>query len=343
MTTPIILSTVSIPIPKPSSHLTQVEALSSQYSSHRYGKFTRRQRLHFGQQGRWTSLGTSPNGTISPWGAKFHNSCDCVFFAIGDGIILENLASRFMNEVQVPEARAFYRFQIAIENVHSECTSSYLIPTSKTRHKRCISSAPLITSLLSPYLEKFLCHILAIKPCSFQQIWELYKKTEASFWTTGEVKLYQDLSECNFLTDGERYFITNVIAVFLPSKTALSLKILLVPEAHAFYNFQIAMENVHSNMYNLLLDTYTQYLPSTIPTDMGTLQEDRGFILDDREVNLSRDLSQWNSLIDGEQYFITYVIAVFLPSETALSLKILLVDSWTKYRIPKPVHFTAFK
>ncbi|KAG0455455.1 hypothetical protein HPP92_024438 [Vanilla planifolia] len=54
------------------------------------------------------------------------------FFAASDGIVLENLAGRFMCEVQLPEARAFYGFQIAIENIHSRCTASSSRPTSRT-------------------------------------------------------------------------------------------------------------------------------------------------------------------------------------------------------------------
>ncbi|RDX80900.1 putative ribonucleoside-diphosphate reductase small chain B, partial [Mucuna pruriens] len=323
----------------------------------------------------------------------------------------------------VPETHPFYSFQIAMENVHSE----------------------MYNLLLDTY---------------FPQIWELYKKAEALFWTMEKVDLSRNLSRWNSLTNGERYFITHVIVVFLPSETALSLKILLVSEACAFYSFQIAMENVHSEMYSLLLDTYVKdsaqkvhlfrvidnipfiaifkkdsmrsfkaeasfrmtgggplsgplpmelshrcffaigdgiilenlvsrfmnKVKSTlrctasyfIPTSKTLLKRSTSFaplitsllspslkkLLYDLlaikprsigrgpkrgpppcqasfwttgEVDLSRDLSQWKSLTDGEGYFITHVIIVFLPSETALSLKILL------YRFLKPRAFYSFQ
>ena len=64
------------------------------------------------------------------------------FFASSDGIVLENLASRFLNEVTIPEARAFYGFQIAMENIHSE-TYSLLIDTyiSKKEEKEQLFNA----------------------------------------------------------------------------------------------------------------------------------------------------------------------------------------------------------
>jgi len=72
-----------------------------------------------------------------------------LFFAAGDGIVLENLAQKFMGEVQVPEARCFYGFQIAIENIHSE-TYSVLIdtlikdPDERTRLFHAIETIPSV-------------------------------------------------------------------------------------------------------------------------------------------------------------------------------------------------------
>ncbi|RDX93779.1 Ribonucleoside-diphosphate reductase small chain A, partial [Mucuna pruriens] len=85
---------------------------------------------------------------------------DGEFFAIGDDIIFENLASRLMNKVQVPEARAFYSFQIAMENVHSECTAFCLIPTSKTLHKKvdlfhAIANIPFIAIFRKAFVPSF--------------------------------------------------------------------------------------------------------------------------------------------------------------------------------------------
>ncbi|RDX67632.1 hypothetical protein CR513_53466, partial [Mucuna pruriens] len=129
---------------------TRERSTSIIYSSHRYGKFTRRQRLHFGRRGRWTSLGNIPNATLSP---MIHE---------------QSTGSRSPCILQLSnnQAERLYSFQITKLNVRSECTASCLIPTSKTLHKMYTSSAPLITSLLSPSSEKLMCHLLAIKPHS---------------------------------------------------------------------------------------------------------------------------------------------------------------------------------
>ncbi|RDX67633.1 Ribonucleoside-diphosphate reductase small chain A, partial [Mucuna pruriens] len=121
------------------------------------------------------------------------------FFPIGDGIILENLASRFMNKVQVPEARAFYSFQIAMENTH-------YLP----------STVPIDMGTLQ----------------------------EGRGFNNDDMELSQDLSKWTSPNG------TLSPMFFFPSETALSLKIML--------SFQIAMENVHSEMYSLLLATYVK-------------------------------------------------------------------------------------
>jgi len=100
-------------------------------------------------------------------------------------------------------------------------------------------------------------------PIQYPQIWEMYKKAEASFWTAEEVDLSQDLRHWDTLTDGERHFITHVLAFFaasdgivLENLAGRFMKEVQVSEARAFYGFQIAIENIHSEMYSLLLETY---------------------------------------------------------------------------------------
>ncbi|KAL1451435.1 hypothetical protein WDU94_005811 [Cyamophila willieti] len=80
-----------------------------------------------------------------------------------------------------------------------------------------------------------------IFPIQYQDIWHMYKKAEASFWTAEEVDLSKDIVHWNKLTRDEKYFISHEVQV---------------TEARCFYGFQIAMENVHSEMYSLLIDTY---------------------------------------------------------------------------------------
>ncbi|CAN1807391.1 Ribonucleoside-diphosphate reductase small chain A [Linum perenne] len=100
-------------------------------------------------------------------------------------------------------------------------------------------------------------------PIRYQQLWEMYKKAEASFWTAEEVDLSQDMRDWKTLSSSEKYFVSHILAFFaasdgivLENLAARFLNDVQVPEARAFYGFQIAMENVHSEMYSLLLETY---------------------------------------------------------------------------------------
>ena len=101
-------------------------------------------------------------------------------------------------------------------------------------------------------------------PLRYHEIWQMYKKAEASFWTAEEVDLSQDLQHWHHrLNDDERYFISHVLAFFAASDGIVNENLLerfsgevQVPEARCFYGFQIMMENIHSEMYSLLIDTY---------------------------------------------------------------------------------------
>jgi len=100
-------------------------------------------------------------------------------------------------------------------------------------------------------------------PIKYPRIWEMYKKAEASFWTAEEVDLSQDQKDWEKLNDGERYFITNVLAFFAASDGIVNENLAVnfmsevqLPEARCFYGFQIMMENIHSETYSLLIDTY---------------------------------------------------------------------------------------
>ncbi len=101
-------------------------------------------------------------------------------------------------------------------------------------------------------------------PIQHNDIWEMYKKSEASFWTAEEIDLQQDTNDWeNKLNDNERYFIKNVLAFFAASDGIVNENLaenfvaeVQYTEAKFFYGFQIAMENVHSETYSLLIDTY---------------------------------------------------------------------------------------
>jgi len=100
-------------------------------------------------------------------------------------------------------------------------------------------------------------------PVQDQDIWNMYKKHVASFWTAEEVDLSQDTKDWKNLNDDERHFIKHVLAFFAASD-GIVLENLLenfgldvqLPEARSFYGFQAAMENIHSETYSLLIDTY---------------------------------------------------------------------------------------
>jgi ribonucleoside-diphosphate reductase subunit M2 len=92
----------------------------------------------------------------------------------------------------------------------------------------------------------------------------MYKKAEASFWTAEEVDLSKDLTDWEYkLNNDERYFISHVLAFFAAADGIVNenlverfSKEVQIPEARCFYGFQIMIENVHSEMYSLLIDTY---------------------------------------------------------------------------------------
>jgi ribonucleoside-diphosphate reductase beta chain len=102
-----------------------------------------------------------------------------------------------------------------------------------------------------------------IFPIEYHDIWEYYKQHQAAFWTAEEVDLTHDLKDWESLSDNERYFIKNILSFFAASDGIVNenlaenfYKEVQYPEAKFFYGFQLAMENIHSLMYSLLIDTY---------------------------------------------------------------------------------------
>jgi len=100
-------------------------------------------------------------------------------------------------------------------------------------------------------------------PIVHDDIWHMYKKHEASFWTAEEIDLSQDLKDWDNLNEGERHFISHVLAFFAASDGIVNenlaanfLHEVQYPEAKCFYGFQVMMENIHSETYSLLIDTY---------------------------------------------------------------------------------------
>ncbi|MEM1136394.1 MAG: ribonucleoside-diphosphate reductase small subunit [Bacteroidota bacterium] len=100
-------------------------------------------------------------------------------------------------------------------------------------------------------------------PIKHHDIWKMYKQSEASFWTAEEIDLQQDLSDWEKLNEGEKHFISHVLAFFAASDGIVNENLVInfmaevqIPEAKCFYGFQVMMENIHSETYSLLIDTY---------------------------------------------------------------------------------------
>ena len=100
-------------------------------------------------------------------------------------------------------------------------------------------------------------------PIKYPDIWEMYKKSEASFWTAEEIDLSDDQKHWDNLNSGERHFISHILAFFSASDGIVNENLAVnfmsevqLPEARCFYGFQIMMENIHAETYALLIDTY---------------------------------------------------------------------------------------
>ncbi|WP_042280460.1 ribonucleoside-diphosphate reductase small subunit [Candidatus Protochlamydia sp. R18] len=111
-------------------------------------------------------------------------------------------------------------------------------------------------------------------PINHAEIWQMYKKAEASFWTAEEIDLSSDLLDWDRkLNNDEKYFIKHILAFFAASDGIVNENLAVnfmsevqYPEARCFYGFQIMMENIHSEAYSLLIDTYIKD-----PTDKNRL------------------------------------------------------------------------
>jgi ribonucleoside-diphosphate reductase subunit M2 len=100
-------------------------------------------------------------------------------------------------------------------------------------------------------------------PIKYPDIWDMYKKQVDCFWRAEEIDLTKDFSQWETLTADERYFVSMILAFFaasdgivLENLASRFMNEIQVSEARAFYGFQIAMENIHSETYSLLIETY---------------------------------------------------------------------------------------
>jgi hypothetical protein len=128
----------------------------------------------------------------------------------------------------------------------------------------------------------------------------MYKKAEASFWTAEEIDLSKDLHDWNNrLNDDEKFFISHILAFFAASDGIVNENLVerfsgevQIPEARCFYGFQIMMENIHSETYSLLIDTYIKepaqrtHLFNAIDTSMWPSPVAQPHIYDERHTNV---------------------------------------------------------
>jgi len=119
-------------------------------------------------------------------------------------------------------------------------------------------SKTLTEPLLAPDDNRFVTF-----PIKYNDIWDMYKKQVDCFWRAEEIDLTKDLSYWDTLEPGEKHFISMILAFFaasdgivLENLASRFMTEVQVSEARAFYGFQIAMENVHSESYSLLIETY---------------------------------------------------------------------------------------
>ena len=131
-------------------------------------------------------------------------------------------------------------------------------------NKTTLNAKPMSNTLQEPILienkDRFV-----LFPIRHHDIWKFYKQAEASFWTAEEIDLGQDLTDWENLNDGERHFIKHVLAFFAASDGIVNENLaehfvseVQYTEAKFFYGFQIAIENIHSETYSLLIDTYVK-------------------------------------------------------------------------------------
>ncbi|KAI9103177.1 ribonucleoside-diphosphate reductase subunit M2 B [Phlyctochytrium arcticum] len=138
---------------------------------------------------------------------------------------------------------------------------SQVSPTAVTPVVHVKSVEEVTEPLLRPSSNRFVLY-----PIQYPDIWKFYKRAVASFWTVEEVDLAKDRSDwTEKLSDNERFFITRVLAFFAASDGIVNenlverfAKDVQIPEARHFYEFQVMIENVHSEMYSQLIDTYVQ-------------------------------------------------------------------------------------
>ena len=148
--------------------------------------------------------------------------------------------------------------------IYANNFKSLLVPNTILGCRKNLKKA-IAMAQLEPILQENKDRFV-IFPIKHHDLWEWYKKSEASFWTAEEIDLHQDLTDWNNkLSDDERYFVKHILAFFAASDGIVNENLaenfvneVQYSEAKFFYGFQIMMENIHSETYSLLIDTYVK-------------------------------------------------------------------------------------
>lgn len=159
-----------------------------------------------------------------------------------------------------------------LKHTHSIKPTKHILPYQKSTSPNSIIAveAKEATKEESTKEDNFIEPLLAeqenrfvLFPIQHNDIWEYYKKAVASFWTVEEVDLASDKADWAKLNNNEKYFISHVLAFFAASDGIVNENLLenfstetQWPEVRSFYGFQVAIENIHSEMYSLLIQSY---------------------------------------------------------------------------------------
>lgn len=171
-------------------------------------------------------------------------------FSISSNNTTEALSSLSLKS-KVTDAKG--SLDIVMPNIINTTTEEFKESRRKLRESEC--NEPI----LKENAQRFV-----LFPIKYHEVWQMYKKAEASFWTAEEIDLGKDIHDWEHkLNDDERFFISHVLAFFAASDGIVNENLVerfsgevQIPEAKCFYGFQIMMENIHAETYSLLIDTY---------------------------------------------------------------------------------------
>ncbi|CAE6954163.1 unnamed protein product [Symbiodinium sp. CCMP2592] len=156
------------------------------------------------------------------------------------------------------QRRALAGYKAEVAPAVTEVTNTHAVKAQKTRVSEEFKELEKSDPLLKENPRRWVMF-----PLQHPEVWEMYKKHEASFWTAEEIDLAQDNKDWMTMNEGEQHFVKHVLAFFAASDGIVLENLaaqfsteVQIPEARAFYGFQIAMENIHSETYSLLIEQY---------------------------------------------------------------------------------------